>query len=295
MSTDKVGDKVGVAMSTALTTMHSPDGPLTAAEVRELWAFLHGDIMVGGIRDHLRRSMGLCPRHTWGYAQVEIELWIHGRGDRGGHQPFDVCVLYGALLGDVVLRLRGRHAPWTHDLRAIVAPTDTCRVCDVLRTAGTASPSPGLPARDADVPGYGGFDMGRLTTEANAAIWTAQWCRETEPVWRERACARCTEEIRPAPSQSRQATVAFTGEPGSVSRLCRLHLASQPLRPVEAREIAETLTDAQARMLGLVRSMTMNGPTATAEQNASWVEALGWFAGWSLPLKLAATAAPHEN
>ncbi len=35
--------------------------PLTAAEVGELWEFVHGDIMVGGIRSELRSSLGLCP------------------------------------------------------------------------------------------------------------------------------------------------------------------------------------------------------------------------------------------
>lgn len=63
------------------------EAQLTPAEVVELWSFLHGDIMDDGIRQQLHRSLGLCPRHTWGYAVVEIELWQTGAGIRGGHQP----------------------------------------------------------------------------------------------------------------------------------------------------------------------------------------------------------------
>ncbi len=67
--------------------------PLTLVEVVELWSFVHGDIMTGGICRLLRAHLGLCPWHTWGYAATEIELWQTGAGPRGGHQPFDVCVL----------------------------------------------------------------------------------------------------------------------------------------------------------------------------------------------------------
>lgn len=42
----------------------------------------------------LRASFGLCPRHTWAYAVVEVELWRAGAGARGRHLPFDVTVLY---------------------------------------------------------------------------------------------------------------------------------------------------------------------------------------------------------
>jgi hypothetical protein len=43
-----------------------PGGPLvlTVEEVRQLWSFVHGDIMEPGVRVQLRESLGLCPRHT---------------------------------------------------------------------------------------------------------------------------------------------------------------------------------------------------------------------------------------
>lgn len=48
--------------------------PLAVEEVRLLWSFVHGDIMDGSTRSALRRSWGLCARHSWGHAIVEIEL-----------------------------------------------------------------------------------------------------------------------------------------------------------------------------------------------------------------------------
>jgi len=264
------------------------DAALTQREVRELWAFLHGDIMIGGIRQHLRRAMGLCARHSWGYAQVEIELWTHGAGDRGGHQPFDVCVLYETLADDVAHRLRTRHAPWTRDLRGLVVPTDSCRICDVLVDTATGSGLPGLADRDAAMRGYGGLDLGRSTVEANAATWTARWCHETEPIWRPRACPECVDEL---PGDDARGEATAGAGPGL---LCRVHLGARPLAPAEARHVGAALDQTHVSMIGLLRTMTKNGPSATPEENASWIEALGWFASWSLPLKLTSAHAARD-
>ncbi len=124
--------------------------PLSSAEVRELWAFIHGDIMVAGIREHLRSSLGLCPRHTWGYAIAEIELWVHGAGSRGGHQPFDVCVLYSDLLDHVATQLIAHHR-FRSDLRPLVRPSAPCRVCQALTFTGTRN-----------LPGFAGMNIQTL-------------------------------------------------------------------------------------------------------------------------------------
>ena len=49
-----------------LTGVLVPIGPLelSVEEVRQLWSFIHGDIMGGSMRRLLRASLGLCPRHT---------------------------------------------------------------------------------------------------------------------------------------------------------------------------------------------------------------------------------------
>lgn len=64
-----------------LTVALLPVGPLepSAKEVRQLWSFIDGDIMDGSMRRLLPASLGLCPRHTWAHAVVEVELWQAGR------------------------------------------------------------------------------------------------------------------------------------------------------------------------------------------------------------------------
>jgi hypothetical protein len=251
--------------------------PLSAAEVRELWAFVHGDIMIGGIRQHLRRAMGLCPRHTWGYALAEIELWVHGAGVRGGHQPFDVCVLYEDLLEHVAAALRAHHAPWRHDLRPLITATDSCRICDALKTTGVKSGLPGL----------GGLDRHSLATEANATTWTAAWCRETQSVWRPRICPVCL--VRSARVPVPTGYPSPDQPPESTEFCCRLHLAELPLNPATGCRVGARLDEVRARTRRLLTSMTQLGAAATPDENASWIEALGWFAGWDVPLGLTST------
>lgn len=184
-----------------------PRAPLSAAEVREPWAFIHGDIMVGGIRQQLRSAPALCPRHTGGYAVVEVELWIAGAGSRGGHQPFDVCVLRTDMLDHVVGRLRSRGHAFHTPLAKTLQRQGPCRVCDALG-----------PERDSGV-------------------------------------------------------------------LCLQH-ATQPgvESPVPIPALAEYVADLSLRVDALGRAMRHNAAPPTPVQNASGIEALGWFAGWDLPL-----------
>lgn len=86
-----------------VTQFDSPQvaAPLHAAEVRQLWWFLDGAIMYADTRIALRRSWGLCPRHAWCMALVEIEL-------RGG-VPFATAVLYADLTAGAHAALSGHH------------------------------------------------------------------------------------------------------------------------------------------------------------------------------------------
>ena len=54
--------------------------------------------------------------------------------------------------------------------------------------------------------------------------------------------------------------------------------------------MASRLRDVRGRMVHLTESMTDYGAPIGAEENASWIEAIGFFAGWGLPLYLAAGA-----
>ena len=242
-----------------------PPAPLVLEEeeVRQLWSFVHGDIMAPALRGVLREALGLCPRHTWGYAAVEIELWQTGAGARGGHQPFDVSVLYEELLDHVADGLDRPATLLRPRPERILIPRGPCRICTEM--AG--------PEYAGHRIGYAGSDTAALTREANALQHTRAWCRETAPIWRERACPECDPS---APA---------TADP---TALCRTHLAAgAPLDQAVRHAVAARLREIRYRLLGLTESMTVGGAPAGPEEDSSWVEALGFFAGWGPPLWLA--------
>ncbi len=239
--------------------------PMTPGEVRELWAFVHGDIMVGGIRSILRRSLGLCPRHAWGYAAVEIELWEHGAGARGGHQPFDLTILYKDLAAELAEKLTAHHAPWHTDLRDVITPTQGCRICSDLHGTDQAHPPVG----------YAGMNIPALTDVSNRLQWTAGWIRETEPLWRTQVCPVCAQ---PRSYHSDEHPL-----------LCRHHMVGAPLHAAQAAQVGRRLAELSEQMSGLVQSMTGDGPHAGPEQNAAWVIALSWFATWETVLDISAS------
>ncbi|MCB5292420.1 hypothetical protein [Arthrobacter sp. SO3] len=252
-----------------LTGALVPIGPLELSpeEVRQLWSFIHGDIMDGSMRRLLRASLGLCPRHTWAYAVVEIELWQAGAGVRGGHQPFDVTVLYEDLLEHVAAGLNQKSTLLHRHPDDVLLPVGPCRICEEM-----ASPDlPGLRM------GYANSNTEALTVEANGLAHTAVWCRETLPLWRDRVCTGCDPD-------------APEGD-GDPVLFCRFHLArSRPL-PEELRHaVALRLREIRGRMRHLTESMTDSGAPVGGAENASWIEAVGFFAGWGLPLYLAADA-----
>lgn len=246
-----------------------PVGPLKLSleEVRQLWSFVHGDIMDGNMRQILRASLGLCPRHTWAYAVVEIELWPAGAGVRGGHQPFDVTVLYEDLLGHVADGLDRKSSVLHRHPDEVLLQAGPCRICEEM-----ASPAlPGLRM------GYANSNTEALTVEANGLAHTTAWCRETLLLWRDRVCPDCDPD-RPEGA-------------GDPVLLCRFHLASRrPLPEPLRHSVASRLREVRGRMRHLTESMTDHGAPAGGEDNASWIEAVGFFAGWGLALYLAADA-----
>jgi len=248
-----------------------PVGPLelSAEEVRQLWSFIHGDSMDGSMRRLLRASVGLCPRHTWAYAVVEIELWQAGAGARGGHQPFDVTVLYEDLLEHVAAGLDLKTSLLHRHPDEVLLPVGPCRIC-----ADMASPSlPGLRM------GYANSNTKALTVEANGLAHTTAWCGETIPLWRGRVCPDCDPD-----------TPKGAGDP---ELLCRFHLtARRPLPEPLRHAVASRLREVRGRMRHLTESMTDYGAPVGHEENASWIEAVGFFAGWGLPLYLAGS--PRE-
>ncbi|MCC9069943.1 hypothetical protein [Arthrobacter cryoconiti] len=250
---------------------------LSAEEVRQLWSFVHGDIMNGGLRRYLRGSLGLCPRHAWGHAVVEIELWQAGAGLRGGHQPFDVCILLEDLLNYVSLGLDRGSGVFRRHPENILRSLNPCRICKEV--AGPATP--GLRM------GYANSNTAALTDEANLLDYTRRWCTETADEWGSRACPACTAK------DPQTVKDLSNGEVGGRSLLCRHHLLAAGTMNLELRcLVVQRLVEIRRRLLRLIDSMTDTGAPATAADNASWIEALGWFAGWSLPLYLTEITIP---
>jgi len=252
-----------------LTGVLVPLGPLelSVEEVRQLWSFIHGDIMDGSMRRLLRASLGLCPRHAWAYAVVEIELWQAGAGARGGHQPFDVTILYEDLLEHVAEGLDRKSSLLNRHPDEVLQPVGPCRIC-----ADMASPDlTGLRM------GYANSNTEALAVEANTLVHTTTWCLETVGLWRGRVCPACD-----------PATAEGAGEP---ALLCRFHLAARRPLPEPLRHaVASRLREIRARVRHLTDSMTDYGQPVGAAEDASWIEAVGFFAGWGLPLYLATDA-----
>ena len=233
-------------------------------EVRELWSFVHGDIMMGGLRQQLLSYLGLCDRHTWGHALVEIELWQYGPGNTGGHQPFDVAVLYTDILTKVSTRLATYRPGRRHRAEDVLGRHGTCRICREI--AGDTS----------NVVGYAAQDTAPLVAEANRLTHTRTRIAGSQDLWRPRACPTC----RSADSE-RDNRVA---EP---TPWCRRHLLEQQHLDIPmAHAYAAHLTELSVRLNRHLRSMTDSGLTSTDEDQTAWIETLGWFAGWALPLAL---------
>lgn len=58
------------------------------------------------------------------------------------------------------------------------------------------------------------------------------------------------------------------------------------------------MTRLATRLNRHLRSMTDSGFTSTADDQTAWIETLGWFAGWALPLALVSAdvgTPPAEN
>lgn len=239
------------------------DHELDTEEVRVLWDFVHGDIMDGRIRAKLYEHWGMCIRHAWGYALVEVELWQAGAGKRGGHQPFDVSILYAGLIEAMTGRLGKRHhRRWDKVLRG----AGTCVICDDVRG----------PALTGIKVTHAGFDSTELAREANHMTYMRDWLRETQPEWQEHICPECSVEA--------------CGVRSAGTQRCRLHLiVAGQLDGETVIETAAGLARLRQQLLALTDSMKQSGADSTPAVDASWIRTMAWFHGWAFPLGLQPT------
>lgn len=111
---------------------------------------------------------------------------------------------------------------------------------------------------------------------------TRDWVVSTAQVWQPRACPAC----QGTPAGPHMATA-------EVAVVCRRHLIDvDRIDMPKAQGCASHLAALAARLKRHLRSMTDSGSGSTLEEQTAWIETLGWFAGWELPLTLARTTAP---
>lgn len=135
---------------------------LTAAEERHLTSFLDGAIMDVGVRHHLWRSWGLCPRHSWQYTLLELER-LSGR-------PLSTSILHQDLVQRAARRSRWARRLPAEAGRRLLLPRADCFTCEFVRIAREgASPS----------------DAG---TQRRTA---ARELRRRPQLWREWGCPEC--------------------------------------------------------------------------------------------------------
>jgi hypothetical protein len=219
---------------------------LTAAEIQFLDGFLEGNVMDVGTRHQLRRSWGLCARHAWAHAAVELEV-------RQG-RPMDVVVLHEDLAGRAAAALRRtRPFPW-RIARGSIRARDACLVCTNVAAAARSN-------RAAE----GDALLELRVARVNQFRRTREAVIVTRDHWMARSCPRCT---------------------GGAGLMCRPHLLQE--RDCTDRErIADYLRELQERLETYLHLMWRMPPRATPAQQACWVEVVGWFAGWWLPVAVA--------
>lgn len=236
------------------------DHEMDREEVRVLWSFIHGDIMDNQIRHKLREHWGMCTRHAWAYAVVEVELWQSGAGKRGGHQPFDVSILYADLIEVMNALLDKSHH---HARKRALTGTGTCVICDDVRGPELS----GIKVTHA------GFDSIALAQEANQMNYTREWLQETRPEWGNKICPDCAKKSR------------IDGV--TEDQRCRLHLIeAENFDDDMIKATTIELTQLRQQLLALIDSMTQSGADSTGPVDASWIRAMAWFHGWAFPLSL---------
>lgn len=158
------------------------------------------------------------------------------------------------LYADLVTRAaRALVAADASQAQHVLAPRDACVTCDYCEFA---EPDTAFAER---------------TQRANQRRRVGAMLAATRFEWEPAACPTCV--------------------PGAAGLPCRPHLVARQADLVAG--LPGYLDGLAERLHVFQKSMTWRGPTATAAERASWVEALGFFAGWRAPFLLAGW--PHAR
>lgn len=149
-------------------------------------------------------------------------------------------ILYEDLIGRAARVLRRRSLASSAVAKRL-APHDSCFCCDFVAIGDRFAPDAKLRA---------------LATRVNERKRFTALLAGAERAWRPRTCPCCA---------------------GGDGPVCRQHILSGADVPGDS---SDRLEDIRRRLSALEASMRWQGPPADEQANASWVEALGWFAGW---------------
>lgn len=167
----------------------------TAAEERQLSSFLDGAIMDVGVRHHLWRSWGLCPRHSWQYALLELER-LSGR-------PLSTAILYLDLVRRAGHRMRRARLLPTEARRRLLLPGADCFTCEFVRIArGEAEATGDRPQA---------WPAATRTLRQGARIWRAWGC----PDCGAGEGVRCRPHLLASGTLDAEAAVAFLQDLGA--------------------------------------------------------------------------------
>lgn len=136
-------------------------------EVKQLWWFRDGSIMSVAIRDRLWEARGLCYRHAWGYAILEIEM-MAGRA-------FSTAILYADFTDRAAKMLAGGKRGFGR--RPKLDASGPCMTCDHLKVTADKSLTGAEWPRGAEIVNRG--ESTRLLVG---------WCEST---WRAASCPQC--------------------------------------------------------------------------------------------------------
>lgn len=224
---------------------------LTRAEVGALVTLSHEDLVAGGTLADFRESWGLCDRHSWG--QVVLEIEQANRDSVEQFEPIQLATQYEDLLTFMSYRLGVGRIRLRNDA---LQGSGECWTCEQL-------------ANHEDTPEA--VDPSLLQRCTTMEQFESR-LRQTRTAWTNKVCPDCAAE-------------AFMKRTGAIR--CRMHLVAAGRAHAETlADVVDELTNVRFRIRQLLAPGTHGTAAPTIQNSSAWVEALGWFHGWTPVLDL---------
>lgn len=229
---------------------------MTDGEINFLWSFIQGSIMIPDTWGKLLRGYGFCERHAWVHLSVEMSF---------RHQYLlGPAILYRALLEQSRNALRGPYRIRLSTMARRLRAKGPCFLCAMNIEGGSAGVSSQARLDRAR-------DIGELRDFAIGL----------RSLWRHAVCPDCAED-------EHQRADAPT---------CRRHLLARirTQRSIELsvqERLLESLCECSVRF---ENSFTANSASASDQDRAALITAVGWCSGWRPLLVLLSGVSDHSR